>query len=513
MVESVAQKICRWSDKAYPVLLCALGITISTSNFMMNLLWVLLSVNWLLGGNWRQRWLAIKSNPLLQAYIVLFILYLFGQIFTSNQSYGWHTVKQMLPVLLVPLVVLTSRPLTTFEFNSLKSHYVGTVAIVSLIGLIRYLTIENLPYRDIVPFISHIRFSLNVCVCLCLLVVESLHGKILWQRILSVVLVVWLFFYLLLQQSYTGFVALAVVAVVAAILSRRRWAVITCIAFLGLMAGTTIYHVRAYYHLNPMYQSMAATTVNGNPYAVGDDYFIESGGYIHQLVCPEELYSEWPRHSQVPLDSIVDNGYNVYSALLRYLNASGLTKDSLGISRLTQDDIVAIEHGVANPAYLSQGSLKKTFGVILYEYETMRHYRCVQDFTMLERFELWKAACLAIAQNPLFGVGTGDVVDVHHRTLETMDSVLVGTQKHVHNQYLTWLLMFGAIGALLLLVMFCRAFWHLRLSSNLVAALYLTIILVSFLTEDTLDTLAGRMFFVFFVCFVQSCNVSVSHTS
>lgn len=506
-------KVSAISDKIYPMLLCIMGISITTSNFMMNLIWVLLSVNWLLGGNFKQKWQTIKQNHLLHAYLVLFGLYLVSLLWTNNLHQGLTTIRQMLPVLLVPLVVLTSPSLTISQTQVLRTHYVGTVVVVSIIGFIRYLVVENIPYREIVPFISHIRFSLNICFSICLLMYEVIKGSRTWERIMSLFFTIWLFLFLLLIQSYTGIFVLLVVALVIAIISKRKMLIVMSAALwlsIGLISG---YYIYDYYHLRTISSTNPVATLNGRPYVLNGDDFIESGGYIHRYVCPEEMYQEWPKHSNMSLDAITENGYSVYSTLLRYLNAKDYTKDSLGICQLSPVDIDAIERGVANPAYLKQGSLKKFFSVILYEFETKRQYNAVQNFTMLERFELWKSGIHIVLQHPVFGVGVGDVIDQHQHQLAEQNSILYGTSKHIHNQYITWFAMFGIVGVLLLVFFFVRSFNSCNIRRNLLAIAYLTIILVSCVSEDLLDTLAGRMFFVFFVCFLVYPNVSISYSS
>ena len=131
----------------------------------------------------------------------------------------------------------------------------------------------------------------------------------------------------------------------------------------------------------------------------------------------------------------------------------------------------------------------------------------------MERLELWKAGWKVFLAHPLFGVGTGDVYDVHQKMLREMQSPLEGKNLHIHNQYITWLASFGIFGLVLLVLLFLRPLRMEVLRNNLLLFAYGVIILVSFIGEDTLDTLAGRMFVVFIVCFINRNNVSVSHTA
>ena len=101
-------------------------------------------------------------------------------------------------------------------------------------------------------------------------------------------------------------------------------------------------------------------------------------------------------------------------------------------------------------------------------------------------------------------MGTGDVVDECHRQLEVDDSPLTGTHKHSHNQYLSFLVAFGLTGTLLILGTFVWAIFKGRHHKVAFFVAYLVILLISFLSEDTLETLAGVVFASYFMCLTAS---------
>ena len=134
---------------------------------------------------------------------------------------------------------------------------------------------------------------------------------------------------------------------------------------------------------------------------------------------------------------------------------------------------------------------------------------------MLQRFELWRATWHVVREHPWIGVGTGDAVDAMHAELVSMDSELAGTTKKSHNEYLSLLSMLGFVGMSIIVVMFLRSL-VVRHSTGktqrsvLMLAWTLTI-LISFLTEDTLDTLAGILFCTWFLA-VRQAQRSTSNT-
>lgn len=512
-----------------------IAVCMTMSVWACNLAWVVLLANWLVEWIWNDResrrkiLSGFKTNRLLQAFVALFLMYVVGLLWSSNWSYGLDSIRKCFPLIAIPMVLLTADPLNDDRipdfvlfgpFRKERSHrlvgnilfcYIMGILAASIVGLVRYFTIDNLPYRDIIPFLSHIRFSLNLCMGITLLVWQVVLGwrksGFRWTSVVAIILALYFLFYLFLLQSYTGLFILTMVGIVSffarwnAIQSKRLKRSILTLLIAGIVsiAGISIYFVNDYYQLkDPSSQPLRLATANGNPYQHLNDGLIENGNYVNNYLCDLEMEREWAKRSALSIHDTTPNGYTLRPTLIRYLNAMGKTKDSLGMTYLTTQDVEAIEKGIANPVYLRPLSLKRMYSVMLYEYESYRCYHAVKGFTMLQRFELWKNGFKVFTQHPLFGVGTGDVVDLCHQQLETDDSPLKGTTKHCHNQYLTYLITFGLFGFALILFFFTRAFRKKRLFQHLPFLALMTIFLISCLTEDTLETLAGIVFFVFF---------------
>lgn len=493
----------------YLVLLALLGGTMVTSVWAANLVWVLLAANWLLEGRWREKWQMARESRLLQAFLILYALHLVGMLWTGNTAHGLETLRVKLPLLVVPLVMLTTRPVRGRPRHIVLAIYAGTVLVVSLIGLVRMLTVPGLPYRDAVPYISHIRFALNCCMVVFLLVGQlRLKRMPLAAKVLAVALIAWTVVFLALIHSYTGFAVLAVVSLVVMLVHYRRWPLVTLWVLLAVAAGVLVgREATAYYRLVPQATGpLPELTAGGRPYVHYRDGIVENGNYINNYLCPDELRAEWQRRSTVPYDSVGEDGYGVQPTLVRYLNALGLTKDSVGLAHLTDSQIRDIERGVANPVYEEGNPLRKMVYVMLFEREYYVHTHAVLGFTMLQRFELWHATLQVVGRHPWAGVGTGDVDDALHAQLAATDSALADTDKSTHNQYLALLAAFGIVGAALLLWAFGRALaYGIRLRQHTPAAPLMLAwgltILISFLTEDTLDTLAGILFCSWFLAF------------
>ena len=476
-----------------------------TSVWASNLMWVLLLFNWLLEGRWAEKWQMAKHSRLLQAVVALFVLNLMGLLWTSNIEEGLSTIERLLPWLIVPLVILTTRPPVGRSRDTILFLYAGTVFVVSVIGLVRWLTIDDLPYRDIVPYVSHIRFSLNCCMVIFLCASALYHLQkpaVTAKRIGLVALMVWMFFFLLLQRSYTAFAVLTVASLVALFWLRLRW---LWLALWLLVVGGAASYVAVQYHDYHHLQSIATQplpshTPSGNPYVHRCDGMVENGNYVFNYLCHKELVQHWPGRSSVPLDSDTPSGFKVETTLVRYLNALGLPKDSTGVASLTDEQVAEVVEGVANPVYAHGPMPQRMLYVLFFELENYRCYRAVTGFSMLQRFELWQAALRVIGRHPWIGVGTGDLTDAMEADFRATDSPLQGTGLQPHSLFLSLAAQFGMLLFVLLLLMWLRSAQRLRRQGALLVA-WTVVVLVSCITENTLGTLTGILFCTWFMAF------------
>ncbi len=495
----------------YIILLCLLSMSMTTSVYATNLVWVLLLLNWITEWNWREKFADFRHNYFLQAFLALLAVHILWLLGTENLSYALFDLQKKLPLFVIPLVVLTTPPPNKQESLSIGVLYVTTLLVVTIIGMVRYLTLADLPYREIVPYISHIRFGLNLCLGLFMLLWTAFQYRNLWIRSLCALLSLWFMAFLLLIHSYTALIILIVTSLVLVVAYRNhmdrrlhRITSLTVATLLFLTLGLAGYYCYDYYHLRPLStQTLTPTTPNGNAYSHRDDGLIENGNYVHHYICKKEMRQEWTKRSDYPFDSCTNGHWSVYPTLLRYLNSMGFTKDSLGMTHLSDRDIAAIEKGIANYVYLEPGPRKMVY-VLCYEFENYRCYHSVRDFSMLQRIELWRNGFQIFLQHPLFGVGTGDVPDACQARLETIDSPLASKHMHTHNQYLNFLLAFGLVGFAIILFFFVRAVVRTHSCRRFLFTAFLCIFLISCISEDTLETLAGITFTALFLSLLST---------
>jgi len=495
----------------YLVLLTLLGCTMVCSTWAANLMWVLLVANWVLERRWQEKWQMLKHSRALHVYLALWFLLAIGLLWSNNIGAGLQVMQVSLPLLAVPLVVLTTPAPEGRARRTILWLYSGTVAVIAVIATVRMLTIEDIPYREAVPYISHIRFALNCCMVFFIAAGTVLalcrDKKRTWATRLATVgamaMAAWMLVFLLLLRSYTAMAVIFVASLAAILVYYRRWWTIGLwvLAAAVLVAAVGI-EVMNYYRLVPLATApLQARTANGNTYEHACDGIVENGNYVNNYVCPVELRTAWERRSAMPYDSCSATGYSVEPTLVRYLNAIGQTKDSAGVAALSDEQVSDIERGVANPVYTAGSPLRKMVYVMLFEREYYVHTSAVRGFTMLQRLELWRATAHVISDNPLLGVGTGDAFDAMHAQLETDQSELRKTSKRTHNQYLTLMAMFGVLGFAVVLGFGLHASWRRASTVTPLLLVWAVAVLLSFITEDTLDTLAGILFCTWFLAF------------
>ncbi|MBR5777127.1 MAG: O-antigen ligase family protein [Bacteroidales bacterium] len=506
-----------WHSNIYFALLIVLVVAIPTSNFLMSAAQIFLMLNWLVEGRWKEKIVKAKNNPLLWAFGILFIVHIVWVAFSSNFDYALTDLRKKLPLLILPLVLLTSETISSKKINTILIIYSITMFVVSAYSWTNHILHPETPYRSLFPFISHIRLALNACLVIFVSskYIIDLHnnkyklstGKRKTYITLLLFAVVWFVGYLLLLQSYTGFVILLATCCILGFL-RLRYIKSRAIKYI-FVGGTTIivatlcstllYYTYNYYNLSPLStEPLQSKTANGNPYEHLQDNFVECGNYLNNYICHTELESAWNTVSTQKLTDETLNGYPIKPTLIRYLNSKGLTKDSLGISALTAKDIKAIEMGKATVHEASTNVVPQMVYRLLFEYENYRHYHTVKNSSMLQRFELWNNSWSIFAAHPMFGVGTGDVEDQIKTKLAQNNSELKDSNMRTHNQFLTFLLTFGIIGTTIIVVAFAYAIRKQKLFSSSLFIAYFCIFMLSFLSEDTLETAAGCLFSTFF---------------
>jgi O-antigen ligase len=178
--------------------------------------------------------------------------------------------------------------------------------------------------------------------------------------------------------------------------------------------------------------------------------------------------------------------------LIRYLHSKNLPANRLGINKLQPNDFKEIENGTADIHEKKPGFIGR-LNEMRYQIHVANN---PNGSTLLQRLEFWKTGWQIAQKNLLFGVGTGDIKQAFQDEYQSDNSLLLPYNRlEAHNTYLTFFITFG-IGGVLYLLYVLFAYAHNQLQTNqLLGIIFISLLAVSFLTEDTLETQMGISIF------------------
>jgi hypothetical protein len=211
---------------------------------------------------------------------------------------------------------------------------------------------------------------------------------------------------------------------------------------------------------------------------------------------------EWNKKSWRPYDSLDYKGNALIFTLVRYLASKGLTRDSAGISKLSETDVHNIENGYPNYLYTSKAGMRTRVHELIWELDQVKLEQNPTGHSLAMRLEFWKTAWHIIKKDPVFGVGTGDVEQGFKAQYKEDQTALPARwQLRAHNQFLAVAVALGFTGLTLFILSFFSPFLFCK-KHSLFFILFMLIQFLSFFNEDTLETQAGVTFCVFFTQFL-----------
>jgi hypothetical protein len=252
--------------------------------------------------------------------------------------------------------------------------------------------------------------------------------------------------------------------------------------------------------IKPENPNVKDQTENGNHYVFNLNSKQRENGYlVNVYLCETELRQAWNNLSAFPFDSLDKKSQQLSQTLIRYLTSLGLRKDSAGVSKLTNSDIEAIENGIANVHSKNISSFKSRLLELNWELEQLLNNQNPSGHSLTMRFEFWKAGWAIWMDNFWTGVGTGDLQDAFNNKYNEMNSSLdISYRYRAHNQFLSTAIAFGIFGLLYFLITLVYPLLLEKKNSIFFYINFLIILMLSMLTEDTLETQAGATFFGFF---------------
>lgn len=494
------------------------------SNFLMSLGQFVILGNWFLNIHWKDKLERLKVNIPSLLLAGLFIIHAVGLLWTNDMDYGIHDLKVKLPLIALPIIIGSSAPINYKEWKILLGVYIGSLFLISLSSWVKYhslfgYSIEN--KRELALLISHIRYGLNLVWAAFLLFIYSRNTKVKTQYFL-IALAFYFIFCLISFELITGlvcgFISLGVLLLKEA--SNRNKSFKTRVSILSAFSLIGILIFIQFYSVYQSYTSPVVINYDQNEYieysSSGGKYYYdfdsplkENGVYIWRFVAWDELENEWNKRSEIKYKDKTQNGGLVEIVLPRFLASKGLKKDSAALASLSEEEIAAIESGISNVYYLNHNVIENRIFKSIYELDHYLNYGRVNGFSIAMRLEYWANTWKLIKQNPLIGVGTGDVKSaIKAQYEENNTSLEKDFQKRTHNQYLSIWLGMGVFGFVYFFLMLIYPLSIKTLNHKNLVLSFLLIAGLSFLSEDTLETQAGVTFFALF--YSLFCGTKIS---
>ncbi len=488
-------------------ILVVLIISIPFSHFGISVSEFSLLALWVFTLNFKEKFRTLFNNKSALFFISIFLLYLVGLIWTTDMKWGLHSVKIKLPLILFPFVLLSIPKFSKKQIEILMCFLVATIFAKTL-ETSAVLLFTNNPFDDIrrLSSISHIRFSIFIVFSIYILIYYSFIDrkvKILSSKeIISKILIIWLFLFLFVIQSITGiiiFVTIAYILLFYLAIKKKKKVIIGLTVLLPVsilvyffISINNFYDVESY-----NFDNFDKTTINNNLYWHDTTNFeIENGNYVWIYISQDEMKQSWNKMSKIKYDKLDNVGHQIKFTLIRYLTSKGYKKDSLGITKLTKQDVLNIENGIANYKFYNKYNFNNRIYKIIWQFDIYLKGGNPSGHSVTQRFEFLKNAFHIIKNNPILGVGTGDIKNAFSNQYEKDNSVLhPDFRKNTHNQYVSFAVTFGIAGSLWISFAIFFPFFKNKKYKQMLPTVLFFISIISMLNEDTWETQISVTFF------------------
>ncbi len=506
-----------WNHDLLYIFGCMVIISgLTWSNFLMSLGQFILLGNWILEFNFKEKLNRLFSNKTALIILGLYAVHIIGLLWTSNFDYALKDLRIKLPMLFLPIVFASAIQFSKKTFNFLINLFITVVSITTLVSLYKYLQVDDIALfdkRDLSINISHIRFSLIICLSVFFSLYQFYTHRG-WVKLLFLSLSVWQISFLFILESFSGivilFLLLPIITIIYSLSIRSNVKRIASSSFIIIFTlsvlSILIWRVSNYQFSPRPEQTQLEKSTGGSPYFQDTTEWankqLENGYYIYQNIAYWELEDAWNKRSDFSYSGKDANGNDLYITLIRFLASKGETKDRLSIEHLTENEISAIEAGIANVNYLRYPEVAR-IDKIIWEFDHYSKGLGTNGHSVASRIVYWKQAWELIKENWIIGVGTGDLQDEFESSYQRTRSELNDTFRlRAHNQYLTFWVTFGIIGLVLILISIGYPIIISFYKLDYHYLIFIAIALLSMINEDTLETQAGVTFYAFFNAFL-----------
>lgn len=504
----------KWHNYIFTIALFGVCVGLPFNKVVLSVSGMLLAANWIVEGGFKQKFHNFKEQKVGFLLVFIFLFSAVTLFYSENSVYGLADLRIKLPILLFPIVILSSPVLAKRIYLYLLLCFVFTVCLVTVINFAVYEWNNDplLDVRDMSLFGSHIRLSLLVSFALF----ASLY--LIWDKVFLnknfeksnkivkftlAIIVLWFLFYTQKAEVLTGYFTVFFCALIAFFwFFANPWKGKMRIVLFSIFSCFMISLFFIFWNALPIPKEtidnakLPINTIDGDFYTHDTTSTImENGYYIHYFVCRAELESSW---RMAKGSELTNQQRDLFPVIIRYLTSKGLKKDAQGFSQLTNHDLDNIEAGIPSAIY-AQGGIRASLSRI--NMELQKHFERADPngSTIQQRIEYWKAGASIIAKNPIFGVGVGDVQDAFNQEYLNSNSALLNENRlHTHQQYMTFWITGGVLLVLVFVIHIVLTFYLAVLRKSFLLFIFAFICAFSYFFEDTLETQVGATMVAFF---------------
>jgi len=469
-------------------------------------------------GNKLQR---LKQRRIILLIPIIFLLYVASSFVTLNGIKPFYDVQKTMFYLVIPLAFSLGKEIDSKQKRIVFYAFISSVFLATVVTLYNWkFSADNINFSvHTASPISHIRFSFQLILVFWFLL---FHLNTNFTKVKTkwaygfVFLACYFLLFIFFQQSLTGIIALAVSFVFMAIYfvysSQQRLRIpfsIACIILFLIPLFYIGFVVNKFYDIEKVSQkNIDKITKHGNAYQHNfNNKAVENGKYVHLYVCADEMREEWNKVSNFKYDESGNNGYPIYSTLIRYLTSKGLHKDAEGVKALSKRDIENVENGIANVIFQKKYSIYPRIYQTVWEYYVYTNTGYVNHQSFSQRIEFAKAAITIIKNNFWLGVGTGNWRTEFAAAFKANNSQLnESLYASSHNQYLNFMVKFGCIGFILILFLLIYPIVKTKRYHDSLFLVFLVYMFFANFADSNLETHMGSSFFLFFYCFFITTN-------
>lgn len=506
--------VSTYSRNMYLFFLMFIAVGLSLSKPLITLGELCIGFLWLLEGNHLEKIKRFFKNRTALILSSVYLLTLLGLINTTNFDFAFDDIRRKLPLFILPFLIVSFKPLTNKEFRLIFSVYVGGVITASLWSIFVMLGGLNeviIDKRDLSRFNSHIRFGLEVSLAIFGTLYYTIKAKNKKQKIRWILSFVWLASFLFLLNLITGITVTAFTFMVLifyyGIKHHKITVKLSAVAVVVVILVSLVLYIKSCHkeHLSfnnvevlpiqeysPNGEKLFHDTISPNSFQ------LENGNYIYRNIANKEIEKAWNEVSKINFNEVDLKGQEIRVTLLRFITSQGKLKTEQAINELKPEEIKAIENGISNYRYLDMNGIELRLHKIFWELEMYNKYNVADGHSVMLRWVYWQSAYNIIKENSLFGVGTGDVQDAFNQKHEERDIISEKYWRRAHNQYLTYFVSFGILGGIYFLIFLLYPTVVLKQYRDYLYLCFISISMLSMLTEDTLETQVGITFFAYF---------------